>query len=82
MKASSVNFLLQSPRTWSSRKSRMETFTMSGPTFRDELLVEKEVMSIGQLKDGAKDFLIATGTGLLHPERPNVTLGDDNMKYP
>jgi len=50
--------------------------------FRDELLVEKEVMSIGQLKDGAKDFLIATGTGLLHPERPNVTLGDDNMKYP
>ena len=50
--------------------------------FRDELLVEKEVMSISQLKDGAKDFLIATGTGLLHPERPNVTLGDDNMKYP
>ena len=26
--------------------------------------------------------MIATGTGLLHPERPNVTLGDDNMKYP
>jgi len=50
--------------------------------FRDELLVEKEVMSINQLKDGAKDFLVATGTGLLHPERPNVTLGDDNMKYP
>ncbi|MGB0171360.1 MAG: ExbD/TolR family protein [Flavobacteriales bacterium] len=50
--------------------------------FRDELLVEKEVLSIGELKDGAKDFLIATGTGLLHPERPNVTLGDDNMKYP
>ena len=50
--------------------------------FRDELLVEKEVMSISQLKDGAKDFLVATGTGLLHPERPNVTLGDDNMKYP
>ena len=40
--------------------------------FRDELLVEKEVLSIEQLKDGAKDF-IATGTGLLHPERPNVT---------
>ena len=39
-------------------------------------------MSIEQLKDGAKDFLIATGTGLLHPERPNVVLGDDNMKYP
>ena len=35
-----------------------------------------------EVKDGAKDFLIATGTGLLHPERPNVTLGDDNMKYP
>ena len=51
-------------------------------TFRDELLVEKEVLSIEQLKDGAKDFLIATGTGLLHPERPNVVLGDDNMKYP
>ena len=50
--------------------------------FRDELLVEKEVLSIEQLKDGAKDFLIATGTGLLHPERPNVVLGDDNMKYP
>ena len=50
--------------------------------FRDELLVEKEVMSISQLKDGAKDFLVATGTGLLHPERRNVTLGDDNMKYP
>ena len=50
--------------------------------FQDELLVEKEVMSISQLKDGAKDFLVATGTGLLHPERPNVTLGDDNMKYP
>ena len=30
--------------------------------FRDELLVEKEVLSIEQLKDGAKDFLIATGT--------------------
>ena len=30
--------------------------------FRDELLVEKEVLSIGELKDGAKDFLIATGT--------------------
>ncbi|MDG1381795.1 MAG: biopolymer transporter ExbD [Flavobacteriales bacterium] len=50
--------------------------------FRDELLVESEVLSVVQLKDGAKDFLIATGTGLLHPERPNVVLGDDNMKYP
>ena len=45
-------------------------------------MVESEVLSVEQLKDGAKDFLIATGTGLLHPERPNVVLGDDNMKYP
>lgn len=50
--------------------------------FRDDLLVEREVMSIEELKAGAKDFLIATGTGLLHPERPNLTLDDGNLKYP
>lgn len=33
--------------------------------FRDELLVEKEVMSISQLKDGAKDFLIAPDSRFL-----------------
>jgi biopolymer transport protein ExbD len=50
--------------------------------FRDELLVEKKVLSIGELKAGAKDFLIATGDGLLNPVRDNVTLEDGNFMYP
>jgi biopolymer transport protein ExbD len=50
--------------------------------FRDELLVEKKVLHIDELMAGAKDFLIATGDGLLHPVRGNVTLADGNMMYP
>lgn len=50
--------------------------------FRDELLVEKKVLRIGELKAGAKDFLIATGDGLLNPVRDNVTLADGNFMYP
>lgn len=38
----------------------------------DQLLVEGEPMKIGKLKEGAKEFLIANGDGLLYPYQGEV----------
>lgn len=39
---------------------------------KDQLLVEGEIMNIGRLKDGAKNFLIANGDGMLYPSKPEI----------
>ncbi|MGB1032141.1 MAG: ExbD/TolR family protein [Flavobacteriales bacterium] len=39
---------------------------------KDQLLVEGEIMDIGKLKEGAKEFLIANGDGMLYPSRPEI----------
>ncbi|NQX91572.1 MAG: biopolymer transporter ExbD [Flavobacteriales bacterium] len=39
---------------------------------KDQLLVEDELMEIGQLKEGAKEFLIANGDGITYPSEPEI----------
>lgn len=39
---------------------------------KDQLLVESRPMDIRNLKEGAREFLIANGDGLLYPVRPEI----------